>query len=146
MTIGGLRKKVWLFLAEIERWKYNHIYRHKVGKDVIISYRASLDKGWPGIHIGQGTWVLARAVIQNHDVCRGLFTETYIGEHCVIGAGSMILPGLRIGNSVVVGGGTIVTKDIPDNCIVVGNPGRIVKTGVVVKNGKIIEPGVRVKK
>ena len=105
MTLGRLRKKVWLFMAEIVRWKYNHIYRHHIAKDVIISYKASLDKGVPGIHIGEGTWILARAHILNHDVCRGLYTQTFIGSHCVIGVGSMIMPGLHIGNQVVVGGG-----------------------------------------
>lgn len=33
----------------------------------------------------------------------------------------------------------MVTKDIPDNCIAVGNPARIIKTDIMVKNGKIIE-------
>lgn len=143
MTLGGLRKKVWLFLAEVERWKYNHIYRHEIGKNVIISYRANLDKGVPGIHIGEGTWVLAGASILNHDVCRGLSTQTYIGKHCVIGAHSMILPGLHIGNQVVVGVGSVVTHSVPDNCIVAGNPARIIKIGVEVKNGRITNPGIR---
>lgn len=146
MTIGRLRKKVWLFLAEVERWKYNRIYKHDVGKDVIISYRAELDKGVPGIHIGEGTWILAGASILNHDVCRGIDCQTYIGKHCVIGARSMILPGLHIGNQVVVGGGSIVTKDVPDNCIVAGNPARIIKKGVEVKDGRIINYGTKVKK
>lgn len=146
MTLGGLRKKVWFFLSEIERWKYNHIYRHDIGKNVIISHRAHLDKGVPGIHIGEGTWVLAEASILNHDVCRGVYTQTYIGKHCVIGSHSIILPGLHIGDMVVVGSGSVVSHSIPDNCIVVGNPARIIKTGVEVKNGRIIKPGKRVSK
>lgn len=144
MTIGRIRKIAWLFLSEIERWKYNHIYKHDIAKDVIISHRARLDKGVPGIHVGEGTWILSRVSILNHDVSRNLYTQTYIGKHCVIGVGSMILPGLHIGNQVVVGGGSIVTKDVPDNCMVAGNPARILKKGVEVKNGRIINSGYRV--
>ena len=145
MTLGKLRKKVWLLLAEWERWKYSHIYRHDISKDVIISHKAGLDKGVPGIHIGEGTWVLARVHILNHDVCRNLYTQTYIGRHCVIGVGSMIMPGIHIGDEVVVGGGSVVTKDVPDNSMVAGNPARIIKRGVEVKNGRIINNGYRVK-
>lgn len=36
------------------------------------------------------------------------------------------MPGVTIGNDVIVGGGTIVVKDIPDNSVVAGNPGRII--------------------
>ena len=44
-----------------------------------------------------------------------------------IGSHVMILPGVHIGNGVVIGGGTVVFKDVPDYAIAVGNPGRIVK-------------------
>lgn len=131
-------------MAELVRWKYNHIYRHHIDKGVIISYKARLDKGVPGIHIDEGTWVLSRESILNHDVCRGLYTQTFIGSHCVIGVGSMFMPGLHIGNQVVVGGGSIVTHDVPDNCMIAGNPARIIKKGVEVKNGRIINSGYRV--
>lgn len=38
-----------------------------------------------------------------------------------------ILPGVTIGNNVVIGAGSVVTKDIPDNVIAVGNPCRVIK-------------------
>tara|TARA_B100001287_G_C22674226_1_gene526855 strand:- start:2061 stop:2681 length:621 start_codon:yes stop_codon:yes gene_type:complete len=44
-----------------------------------------------------------------------------------IGQSSIILPGLKIGNGVVVGAGSVVTKDVPDYAIVVGNPAKIIK-------------------
>jgi maltose O-acetyltransferase len=47
------------------------------------------------------------------------------------------MPGVKIGNEVVIGSGSVVTKDIPNNCIAVGNPAKIIKTDIHVYNGKI---------
>ncbi len=44
-----------------------------------------------------------------------------------IGANAIILPGVTIGQNSVVGGGSIVTKDVPDYCVVVGNPAKVIK-------------------
>ena len=56
---------------------------------------------------------------------------------CVIGINSIIMPGVKIGNEVVIGSGSVVTKDIPNNCIAVGNPAKVIKTDIRVYNGKI---------
>ena len=53
------------------------------------------------------------------------------------------MPGVKIGDQVVVGAGSIVTKDVPNNCIVVGNPAKVVKIDVEVRDGKIINNGHR---
>ncbi|KAJ2355183.1 hypothetical protein IWW50_003465 [Coemansia erecta] len=50
-----------------------------------------------------------------------------IGNNVWVGGGAIILPGVTIGNNVTVGAGSVVTKDVPDNVVVVGNPARIVK-------------------
>ena len=145
MSLSRIRKRIWLFLSGLIRWEYVHIYKLDIGKDVIISYRSFIDKGVPRkIHIGEGSWVLARATILAHDICRGINTHTYIGKNCVIGINSIILPGVHIGDQVVVGSGCLVTKDIPDHCIVVGNPARIIRIGIEVCNGRIINYGKRV--
>ena len=50
-----------------------------------------------------------------------------IGSHVWLGANVTVMPGVRIGNNVVIGGGSVVTRDIPDNVIAVGNPCRILR-------------------
>jgi acetyltransferase-like isoleucine patch superfamily enzyme len=110
-----------------------------LGKGVRIAQKAHLDKNInpKGIHIGNRTWVLNGAFVMAHDHCRGIITDTYIGHDCVIGVNSIIMPGVKIGNEVVIGSASIVTKDIPDNCIAVGNPAKVIKTNIKVHNGKI---------
>lgn len=51
----------------------------------------------------------------------------HIGKNCWIGAGVIILPGITIGDNVVVGAGSIVTKDLPSNVVAVGNPCRVMR-------------------
>lgn len=51
-----------------------------------------------------------------------------IGDNVFIGYGSIILPNVRIGNKVIVGAGTVVSKDIPDNVVVVGPNAKIIGT------------------
>lgn len=49
--------------------------------------------------------MLSGAMILAHDHCRSLKADTYIGKNCVIGVRSIIMPGLYVGNQVVIGGG-----------------------------------------
>lgn len=50
-----------------------------------------------------------------------------IGDHVWIGSRAIILPGISIGNGAVIGAGSVVTRDVPPNCLAVGNPARIVR-------------------
>ena len=53
--------------------------------------------------------------------------DVYIGDNTWIGSGVIIVPGVKVGKNVVIGTGSIVTKDIPDNVVAVGNPCRILR-------------------
>ena len=110
-----------------------------LGVGVRIAHKAHLDKSvnHQGVHIGDRTWVLNGAFVMAHDHCRSIKTDTYIGHDCVIGINAIIMPGVEIGNEVVIGSGSVVTKNIPNNCIAVGNPARVIKTDIHVYNGKI---------
>lgn len=50
-----------------------------------------------------------------------------IGDECLIGANSSVCGGVKIGNRVQVGAGSVVTKDLPDACVAVGNPAKVIK-------------------
>ena len=50
-----------------------------------------------------------------------------IGRNCWLGAGVIVMPGVTIGDNVVIGAGSIVTKDIPSNVVAVGNPCRVLR-------------------
>ncbi len=53
-----------------------------------------------------------------------------IGNDCWIGGSAIICPGVTIGDRSVIGAGSVVTKDIPADCIAVGNPARIIKRNI----------------
>ena len=57
----------------------------------------------------------------------GICKPVTIGNDVWIGGNSVILPGVTIGSNVVVGAGAVVTKDVPDNCVVAGVPARVIK-------------------
>jgi sugar O-acyltransferase (sialic acid O-acetyltransferase NeuD family) len=91
----------------------------------------------PEIEIGMGTLINTGAQI-HHEVKIGEFCEispralllgkVQIGNECSLGGNSTILPKIIIGNNVIIGAGTVVTKNIPDNKVVVGVPGKIVES------------------
>ncbi len=53
-----------------------------------------------------------------------------IGNHVWIGENALILKGVKIGDNSIVGAGSVVTKDVPNNSIVAGNPARIIKNNI----------------
>lgn len=50
-----------------------------------------------------------------------------VGNNVWFGAGVQVMPGVTIGDNVVIGGGSVVVKDIPSNCVAVGNPCRVIR-------------------
>jgi sugar O-acyltransferase (sialic acid O-acetyltransferase NeuD family) len=61
--------------------------------------------------------------------------QVHIGKGSFIGAGATILPKLRIGSNSVIGAGAVVTRDVPDNCMVVGRAAEIKQTNINGYNG-----------
>ena len=59
--------------------------------------------------------------------CRVYALSVEIGDGCWIGGGVIILPGIKIRAGSVIGAGSVVTRDIPPNCVAVGNPCRVMR-------------------
>lgn len=92
---------------------------------------AKLDKTHPtGVHIGEWTYVTFGSTILTHDMVRRLKLNTHIGANCFIGAHSIIMPGVSIGDGSIVAAGSVVTKDVPPRTIVAGNPAMVLKSDI----------------
>jgi acetyltransferase-like isoleucine patch superfamily enzyme len=138
--LARIRKEMRPLMLELYRRYLNSAWGMDIGKDCLISLSAKLDKTYPkGIHIGESSAVNFGAVILTHDYPRDLHLDTRIGNRCQIGAHSIIMPGVTIGDESVVAIASVVIKDVPPNTIVAGNPARAIEKGIRTGRwGKII--------
>lgn len=103
----------------------------KIGKNVVIlNGFQCMSAG--GLTIEDDTMISLNCTIatNNHDFYeRNIITckPVHIKRNVWIGVNVTILPGVTIGENAVVGAGAVVTKDVPDNAVVVGSPARIVR-------------------
>lgn len=70
-----------------------------------------------------GVWVI-RNLKNKSDIDK--FGTIEIGNNVMIGTGATIMPNTKIGNNCIVGAGAIITKNVPDNSVVAGVPGKII--------------------
>ena len=114
-------------------WGGSHVH---MGSNIYANFNLTLvDDG----HIYIGDWVKfgpnVTIVTAGHPVLPELRKEPTLQfnkdvhiEECVwIGAGVIVLPGVTIGRNSVIGAGSVVTKDIPENVVAVGNPCRVMR-------------------
>lgn len=138
-----------LFIATILRKIRAFMLRLKgydIAYSTIIEGTVRLDKLFPkGVHIGENTLVAGGALILSHDHCKRVgnnqpyLVDTYIGKNCFIAVNAIVLPGVTIGDEVIVGAGAVVTKNIPSNCIVAGNPAKVIRSGIKMNDFAALE-------
>ena len=113
-------------------WGGHHVH---FGKGVYANFGLTLVDD-THIYVGDYTLIGPNVVIATagHPIEPGLREQAYqynipvrIGRNCWLGAGVIIVPGVTIGDNVVIGAGSVVTKDIPDNVVAVGNPCRVLR-------------------
>lgn len=125
--------KVQRFIVFLRNFIYRKFWGMKIGHRTVISLKAKLDKTNPeGVHIGCDSYIAFDAVILTHDMVRALRCNTVIGNNCFIGARSIILPGVNVGDGSIVASGAVVTKDVPSRSIVAGNPATIIRENINV--------------
>lgn len=78
------------------------------------------------VSIGKHATILPNVLIGSRTLERKRY-KIEIGDHCYIGTGVTILGPVKIGNNVSIGANSLVLKDVPDNCVIGGNPARILK-------------------
>jgi acetyltransferase-like isoleucine patch superfamily enzyme len=109
----------------------------QVGDRVFIGPHCTLF-GAGGIEIGNDVLISPGTIITSHqhsfdDLERPIrdqpvqFAPVVIEHGVWIGAGAVVLPGVRIGQGAVIGAGAVVTRDVPPNAVVVGVPARVVR-------------------
>jgi acetyltransferase-like isoleucine patch superfamily enzyme len=106
-----------------------------IENDVVIGDRVTIKNGvqiWDGITIEDDVFVGPNVTFTNDRFPRSgnkdfKLERTYVSRGVSIGANSTILPGITIGEGAIIGAGSVVTKDVEENCVVIGNPARKIR-------------------
>ncbi|HQU38047.1 MAG TPA: WxcM-like domain-containing protein [Anaerolineales bacterium] len=109
----------------------DHVF---IENDVVVGDRVTVKCGvqlWDGIRLEDDVFVGPNATFTNDPFPRSKkypqeFSRIVVQKGASIGANATILPGVTIGQNAMVGAGAVVTRDVPPNSIVMGNPARIV--------------------
>lgn len=133
----GARTTIWAFAHVLPRAQIgddcnicDHVF---IENDVIIGNRVTIKSGvqlWDGTRLADNVFIGPNVTFTNDKFPRSkqypaAFPVTSVAEGASIGGNATILPGISIGKRAMVGAGAVVTRDVPPNAIVVGNPARI---------------------
>jgi acetyltransferase-like isoleucine patch superfamily enzyme len=142
--VKSLNRFLWLRegLVTAKRLYYNKVWGMDLHPTCTFALSVRFDKTYPiGIHVGEETYIAFDAAILAHDTTRRIYLHTRIGRHCFIGARSIILPGIIVGDESVVAAGSVVTKDVPPNSVVAGNPAKVIRSDIEVgPYGRFLTP------
>ncbi len=108
--------------------RYSKIVHTKIGKYCAISWDTTINAiSHPYNHLTISAFPYVPRVGNFVKKRKQTYKEVIIKNDVWIGANSVIMPGVTIGNGAIIGAGAVVTKDVPDYAIVVGVPAKIVK-------------------
>lgn len=137
-TSIGVGTRIWQFvviLPEAIIGAECNICSHSfIENDVVVGDRVTIKSGvqlWDGLRVGNDVFIGPNASFTNDRFPRSRqkpekFLVTTIQDGASIGAGAVILPDVTIGRNAMVAAGAVVTRSVPPNAIVVGNPAKIV--------------------
>jgi len=135
----GDNTRIWQYAVVFENARLGencNICAHTlIESDVVIGNNVTVKSGvyiWDGTRIEDNVFLGPNATLTNDPMPRSKkypekFSGIILKNGCSIGANSTILPGLIIGENAMVGAGSVVTKDVPANAVVVGNPAKIIR-------------------
>lgn len=113
-------------------WGGHHVH---FGKNIYANFNLTLVDD-THIYVGDYTKFGPNVVLASagHPILPELREKSYqynapihIGKNCWLGSGVIVVPGITIGDNVVIGAGSVVTKDIPSNVVAVGNPCKVLR-------------------
>lgn len=135
----GEGTKVWQFVVILQNARIGkecNICAHVlIEGDVVIGNNVTVKSGvyiWSGTRIEDNVFIGPNATLTNDLMPRSKeYPESFSGiilkKGSSIGANATILPGITIGEKAMVGAGAVVTKNVPDYAVVVGNPAKIIR-------------------
>lgn len=149
-TLGSVTKGIWIrILSILAQFTFpahvtTAIHRMRgvhVGKGSKITRTVIIEDSRPDlITIGENVWITAGCQLLCHQRdlnyyqkdmpvmdCPLKYAPIVIKDGAHIGIGSIIMPGVTVGKCAVIGAGAVVTKDVPDYCLAVGVPAKVIK-------------------
>ncbi len=137
---GNLRHLLWLYrYGRRDEWGKIGMYElGAAGERIRITGMADFGSEPYLISLGSDVTITSGVCFVTHDGGVGALRERHpglhvydtieVGDRVFIGTRTIVLPGVRIGSDVVIGAGSIVTKDIPDGTVAAGNPCRPIRS------------------
>lgn len=131
--------KVWQFVVVLKGAKIGencNICAHTlIEGDVLVGNSVTVKSGvqlWNGTRVGNNVFIGPNATLTNDIFPRSKkfpdkFSGISIEDGASIGANVTLLPGITVGRNAMVGAGSVVTQDVPENAVVVGNPSKIIR-------------------
>lgn len=127
---AGAKNSLWADLLNLFCSRMAHRHGGYIGKGAVIEAIPSMPHGLHGIYISRFAKIgTGCRIYQNVTIGEVERRAPSIGNDCLIGAGAVLIGGIRIGNGVKIGAGAVVCQDVPDGCTVVSPRAVVLERG-----------------